>query len=181
MKDDLVVDYKHCYWWKGVWSQAKYMTLLISSCTRTAWAMAWGERGSSLCWLAEEPSPLWREWEEWFYLTSKITWPWVLFEFVYTIKHWSTVIISKPQYTCIFLLIFHHFHLPLSPSYLLPLALVFFCPPSFPFSFPTRPLSFLPPIFSLLQVVASSKCHEMCIISRGRIWNRASTSNICMT
>lgn len=35
------------------------MTLLMSSWTRTAWAMAWGERGSSLCWLVEEPSPLW--------------------------------------------------------------------------------------------------------------------------
>ena len=34
------------------------MTLLMSSWTRTARAMAEGERGSSLCWLVEEPSPL---------------------------------------------------------------------------------------------------------------------------
>ena len=39
-------------------SQAKYMTLHIPSCTRTACAMAAGERGSSLCWLVELPSPL---------------------------------------------------------------------------------------------------------------------------
>ena len=34
------------------------MTLLMSSWTRTAKAMAEGERGSSLCWLVDDPSPL---------------------------------------------------------------------------------------------------------------------------
>ena len=34
------------------------MTLLMSSCTLTARAMAEAERGSSLCWLVEDPS-LW--------------------------------------------------------------------------------------------------------------------------
>ena len=34
------------------------MTLLMSSCTRTARAIADGERGSSLCWLVDDPSPL---------------------------------------------------------------------------------------------------------------------------
>ena len=34
------------------------MTLLMSSWTRTACAMACGDRGSSLCWLVDEPSPL---------------------------------------------------------------------------------------------------------------------------
>ena len=38
--------------------QAKYMTLLMLSWTLTARAMAEGDRGSSLCWLVEEPSPL---------------------------------------------------------------------------------------------------------------------------
>ena len=39
-------------------SQAKYMTLLMSSWTLTARAMAEGERCSSLCWLVDDPSPL---------------------------------------------------------------------------------------------------------------------------
>ncbi len=34
------------------------MTLLMLSWTRTARAMADGDRGSSLCWLVEDPSPL---------------------------------------------------------------------------------------------------------------------------
>ena len=34
------------------------MTLLISSCIHSASAIAWGERGSSLCWLAEDLTSL---------------------------------------------------------------------------------------------------------------------------
>lgn len=37
------------------------MTLLMLSWTRTARAMAEGERGSSLCWLVDDPSPLLRQ------------------------------------------------------------------------------------------------------------------------